>query len=142
MALTSFYYVSWEILLGNSKELICIDQSRFYVFSHQQEFKNVTSKYFSFFNNKPSASWVAHITGDFLHVIPVHIIVPWWNKKIRFVKWMLSLHATKFCKMKVHSFCMYKSLIKIIKCKHRFEKNLFIYASLFFESNTFCLDCL
>ena len=27
---------------------------------------NITSKYFSFFNNKPSASWVAYITRDFL----------------------------------------------------------------------------
>ena len=26
---------------------------------------NITSKYFSFFNNKPSASLVAHITRDF-----------------------------------------------------------------------------
>ena len=26
----------------------------------------ITSKYFSFFNNKPPASWVAHITRDFL----------------------------------------------------------------------------
>ena len=38
---------------------------------------NITSKYFSFFNNKPLASWVAHITRDFLHIIPVRIIVPW-----------------------------------------------------------------
>ena len=27
---------------------------------------NITSKYFNFFNNKPPASWVAHITRDFL----------------------------------------------------------------------------
>ena len=27
---------------------------------------HITSKYLSFFNNKPPASWVAHITGDFL----------------------------------------------------------------------------
>ena len=27
---------------------------------------NITSKYFRFFNNKPSAGWVAHITEDFL----------------------------------------------------------------------------
>ena len=27
---------------------------------------NITSKYFSFFNNKPPASWVTHITRDFL----------------------------------------------------------------------------
>ena len=39
LALTLFY-VSLEIWLGNSKKLICIDQSRFYIFSHLQEFKN------------------------------------------------------------------------------------------------------
>ena len=27
---------------------------------------NITSKYFSFFNSKPSASWVAHVARDFL----------------------------------------------------------------------------
>ena len=27
---------------------------------------NITSKYFSFFNNKPPASWVVHITTEFL----------------------------------------------------------------------------
>ena len=27
---------------------------------------NITSKYFSIFNNKPPASWVAHVTSDFL----------------------------------------------------------------------------
>ena len=41
LALTSNYYVSQEIWLGNSKKLICIDQSRFYIFSHPREFENV-----------------------------------------------------------------------------------------------------
>ena len=41
MALTSFYYVSREIWLVNSKKLTSIDQSRFYIFSHPREFKNV-----------------------------------------------------------------------------------------------------
>ena len=41
LALTSFHYVSREISLGNSKKLICIDQSRFYIFSHPRQFKNV-----------------------------------------------------------------------------------------------------
>ena len=31
---------------------------------------NITSKYFSFFNNKPHVSWVAHITRDFLTCYP------------------------------------------------------------------------
>ena len=68
LALTLFYYVRREIWLGNSKKLICIDQSRFYIFSHPRECKNVniTSKYFRFFNRKLPASQVAHITRDFL----------------------------------------------------------------------------
>ena len=41
LALTLFYYVSREIWLANSKKLICIDQSRFEIFSHPREFKNV-----------------------------------------------------------------------------------------------------
>ena len=41
-AATNFvYHVSREIWLDNSKNLICIDQSRFYIFSHPREFKNV-----------------------------------------------------------------------------------------------------
>ena len=39
------------------------------IFSHTYENSkmfNITSKYFSFFNNKPPASWVVHITRDFL----------------------------------------------------------------------------
>ena len=39
LALPLFYHVSQEIWLGNSKKLICIDQSRFYIFSHPWEFK-------------------------------------------------------------------------------------------------------
>ena len=38
-------------------------------FSHTRENSrmfNITSKYFSFFNNKPPASWVVHIARDFL----------------------------------------------------------------------------
>ena len=38
---------------------------------------NITSKYFTFLDNKPPARWVTHIGIDFLHVIPACIIVPW-----------------------------------------------------------------
>ena len=41
LAIIFFYYVSREIWLDNSKNLICIDQSRSYIFSHPREFKNV-----------------------------------------------------------------------------------------------------
>ena len=50
----SFKKYGWVI----QKKLISIDQSRFYIFSHPGELKmfNITLKYFSFFNNKPTAS--------------------------------------------------------------------------------------
>ena len=41
LALTLFYYVIREIWLGNSKMVIYIDQSRFYIFSNPRELKNV-----------------------------------------------------------------------------------------------------
>ena len=41
LALTLIHYASQEIWLGNSKKLISIDQSRFYIFSHPRELKNV-----------------------------------------------------------------------------------------------------
>ena len=54
--------------LGNSKKLICIDQSRFY-FSYipkNSKMFYITLKYFTFFKNKLPAGWVAHIGRDFL----------------------------------------------------------------------------
>ena len=53
-----------KIWLGNSKET-----NQDSTFSHSPENSkmfNITSKFFSFFNNKPPASWFAHITRDFL----------------------------------------------------------------------------
>ena len=41
LALTLFYYLSREIWLDNSKKLMFMDQSRFYIFSHAREFKDV-----------------------------------------------------------------------------------------------------
>ena len=41
LALTLFYYVSRETWLGNSKNLISIDQSTFYIYLHPREFENV-----------------------------------------------------------------------------------------------------
>ena len=56
-------------MVGQLKNLICTEQSRFYVFSQPREFKklcSITSEYFSFFNNKPPVSWVVYVTRDFL----------------------------------------------------------------------------
>ena len=39
------------------------------IFSHTRKnskFFNITSKYFTFFNNKPPTSWVAHVAKHFL----------------------------------------------------------------------------
>ena len=49
LALTSFYYVSREIWLGNSKKLICIDQSDY-----------------SFYQSENVKRNFAHITRDFV----------------------------------------------------------------------------
>ena len=49
------------------KKLICVDQNS--TSSHTRENSkmfNIISKYCSFFSNKLPASWVAHITRDFL----------------------------------------------------------------------------
>ena len=53
---------------GWAIQLICMDLPRFYNFSHRENSKmfNITSKYFSFFDNTLPASLVAHITRDFL----------------------------------------------------------------------------
>ena len=51
------------------KNLIFIKTNQDSTFSHTRENSkmfSITSKYFSFFNNKPPASWVVHITRDFL----------------------------------------------------------------------------
>ena len=60
LALTSFCCLGQETWLYDSWKLICIKQSGFY------NLFTITSKYCSIFNNKPPASWVAHITMDFL----------------------------------------------------------------------------
>ena len=55
--LNLIYYVSQEIWLGNSKKLVCKDQSRF-KFPHSPDNSEtfyITSKYFSFFSNEPPA---------------------------------------------------------------------------------------
>ena len=42
LTLTSFYYLSGEMWLGNSWKVICIDQSKLHNFSHTGKFKNVS----------------------------------------------------------------------------------------------------
>ena len=69
LALTLFYYVSREIWLGNSKNLFFAQTSQDSAFSqtcHYAKMFNITSKYFTFFNNKLAACQVAHITRDFI----------------------------------------------------------------------------
>ena len=54
--------------MDDSWKHIYINRSWLYNFSHVANSKmfNITSKYFTILNNKPTASWVAHITRDFL----------------------------------------------------------------------------
>ena len=58
LLLIFFYYVSREIQFGNQKSLF-EETNQDYEFSHTHENSklfNITSKYFSFFKNKPPAS--------------------------------------------------------------------------------------
>ena len=67
MTLTLFYCLSQETWLDDSWKLVYRNQSRFYNFNFTKKNSkkfNITSIYFSMFNNKPPASWVAHITRD------------------------------------------------------------------------------
>lgn len=60
LALALFYFFGQETCLH--------DQSRFCASNPRENVKifNIISKYHSFFNNTATASWVAHITMDFL----------------------------------------------------------------------------
>ena len=56
-------------MVGQFKKRLFALANQDSIFSHTQEnskMLNITSKYSRFFNNKPPASWVAHITRDFL----------------------------------------------------------------------------
>ena len=66
LALTSFYCLDQETLLDDSWKLFCKTNQDPTISCTWENSKilNITSKYFSIFNNKPPASWVAHITRD------------------------------------------------------------------------------
>ena len=68
LVLTSFYFLCQETRLDDLLKLICINQSRFYIFFTWENSKkfNITSKYFSILNNKAAARWVVHTTRDFI----------------------------------------------------------------------------
>ena len=54
----------WEI-----QKSLFPQTNQVFIFSYTRENSkmfNITSTYFSFFNNKPPVSWVVHITRDFL----------------------------------------------------------------------------
>ena len=70
---------------------------------------NITLKYYSIFNNKPPASWVAHIRRDFFHDISVRFIVSWTNRDSVF------LTSRRFKKKKknhitVKYFCIFNNI--------------------------------
>ena len=50
----------------------------------KSEMLNITSRYFSFFSNASPASWVPHITRDFVtcHSCSYYSSMPWANKSL------------------------------------------------------------
>ena len=77
-----------EIWLGNSKKLICIDESRFYMFSHLPELKNISQlqNIFSFLTINHLEAESHKQQGIFLHVIPVSIIVSCFQASVHYQK--------------------------------------------------------
>ena len=59
-----------ETLFKQTKQ----DPTIFFTWKNSEMF-NITSKYLSIFNNTPPASWVAHITRDFLTCYTCHMIL-------------------------------------------------------------------
>ena len=68
MALTFLYCLGQGTWLDDSWKLIYINHQDSTISFRRENSKmfNITAKYFSIFNNKPPASWVAHIIRDFL----------------------------------------------------------------------------
>ena len=67
-ALSLFYYVSREMWLATQESLFAQTNQDF-AFSHTRQNSkmfNISSKYFSFFNNKPPARWATHTRRDIL----------------------------------------------------------------------------
>ena len=83
LTLSLFGYLSQETWLNDLWKLIYMIQSRLYNSFTQENSKmfNITSRYFSIFNNKPPTSWEI-----FLHVTCVRITVPCSN----YQSWKLS----------------------------------------------------
>ena len=92
MALTSLYYLSQKLWLGSSKKL-WTDQNS--TISHTREnvkMFNISSKYFSFFNNVPPGIWLAHIRRDFL---PCYSCL-FYSSIIAWLKFSLIISINKF----------------------------------------------
>ena len=68
LALTFLYFLGKETWLDDSWKLIYINQSRYYNTWESSKMFNISSKYFSIFNNKPPANWVVDITRDVMSV--------------------------------------------------------------------------
>ena len=82
LSLTFLYYIGQKTWLEDSWKLLYIDQSRFYNFFSRGEIQ----KWLMQLWNTLPFSKISHLQaewcieqGIFLHVIPVRIIVPWFN---------------------------------------------------------------
>ena len=68
---------------------------------------NTTSKYFSIFNKKPPASWVAHVTRNFLTSYSYSYYSSWLN-------WLV-------CDVFLHLFSNLFSLFLFLNCRYPFS---------------------
>ena len=104
LALTLFYYASREIWLGNSKKLICMDQSRFYIFTPARiqkcftQLRNILA--FLTINHQQAESCIYQ--RIFLQVILVPIIVPWQY---------IFLHVTLNCRTILQLCCIFTLIL-------------------------------
>ena len=92
----SFKQYGWTIAYTNQDSTFCHTRENSKVF-------NITSKYFSFFNNKPPASWVAHTTRDFLtcHSCSMVQQIFWHAKKLGLLRVLFMTQSYSWLKFLV-----------------------------------------
>ena len=76
LALTSFYFscknmIGWFMKTYSHKPIQILQFYNSFAGENSKKF-NITSKFFSIFNDRPPASWVGYITRDFLQAV-IHL---------------------------------------------------------------------
>ena len=86
---------------------------------------SITSKHFSFFNNKPPASWVAHITRDFLTCYSCSYYSSmslWWSShQWCSIKKVVLKYFTKFTAKRL---CPNVLFLRMLKARGLYKKEL------------------